>query len=333
MNRAAYLQEVWYGNRGGGWLRPLEWLFGSAAALRRTAYRARWISSTKVACPVVIVGNISVGGTGKTPLVVFLVEQLVRRGLRVAVIARGYGGKSRRVQLVTAHSDPAQVGDEATLIAARTNCHVFVCRDRVAAAQAASADGADVIVSDDGLQHYALARDVEIAVIDSTRGFGNGALLPRGPLREPIARLRSVHRIVSNGAPPRPAEAGEPRPLVMTLLPGDARIVSSQGSPRSLRSFRGERVHAVAGIGNPERFFRMLRSAGLEIVAHPFPDHHPFSSNELEFGDTQPVLMTEKDAVKCRGFGNSRLWYVPVTASFSQEDCEELLAPIVARLT
>jgi tetraacyldisaccharide 4'-kinase len=332
MARDTWLQEIWYGNRNGDWLRPLEWLFRGGAALRRACYRAGVFSATRLACPVVVVGNLTVGGTGKTPLVIYLVEQLVARGARVAVISRGYGGSAKTVTLATMRADPREVGDEAALIASRTRCHVFVGRDRVAAAQAAAADGADVIVSDDGLQHYALARDVEIVVIDAARGLGNGALLPRGPLREPPDRMRQADLIVTNGALPEALPPGGPRVAVMTLAPSDARLLQGGGPPRALTSFRGEKVHAVAGIGNPTRFFAMLRQHQIDVVPHVFPDHHPFTRADLEFEDGAAVLMTEKDAVKCRAFADSRCWYVPVSAHFSDSERDSVLAPILARL-
>jgi tetraacyldisaccharide 4'-kinase len=313
------LVASWYTSASNTRWLPLGWLYGFVTAVRRGLYRARVLRSTRVERPVIVVGNLTVGGTGKTPLVIHLVEQLQRRGLKVAVVSRGYASAVRQVVTVTPHSDPRAVGDEPVLIAARTRCHVFVSPDRVAAARAAVADKADIIVSDDGLQHYALARDYEIVVIDGARGFGNGHLLPRGPLREPTSRLREVDCIVMNGPTQVSLPAGSAPPFMMRLVPGDAHAVSGLGLARSLGSFRGAPVHAVAGIGHPQRFFAMLREAGLDPCEHAFADHHAFVATDLRFADDAAVLMTEKDAVKCRAFADERMWYIPVTASLGGE--------------
>jgi tetraacyldisaccharide 4'-kinase len=325
------LTAIWYSARRPAWLAPLEWLYRGITALRRLAYRIGFFSSVRVGRPVVVVGNLTVGGTGKTPLVIYLVEALQRLGYKVAVISRGYAGEARGVVAVTARSDPKVVGDEPVLIAARTRCNVFVSRQRVAAARAAVAEGADVIVSDDGLQHYALARDFEIAMIDGARGCGNGALLPRGPLREPLRCLQRVNAIVVNGGGTAalPLPASDVPVVSMKLIAADAHAVSGRGLARAVASFRGAPVHAVAGIGHPERFFQMLRDAGLDIREHPLPDHHPITANDLQFGDGSPVIMTEKDAVKCRAFADDRLWFVPVSASLPGD---AMLARIVERI-
>jgi tetraacyldisaccharide 4'-kinase len=285
--------------------------------------------------PVVVVGNLTVGGTGKTPLVAWLSGKLAAVGLRVAIVSRGYGGRARGVTRVTLHSRPSEVGDEPLLLARRAQATVFVGRDRVAAARQAVADGADILLCDDGLQHLALMRDCEIVVIDGQRGFGNGSLLPRGPLRESPRRLRRVNAVVVNGA----LKSGFKLPkfvagthFVMNMRPGDARPVSGGGGLRALASFRGSGVHAVAAIGNPQRFFDMLRDAGLTIYEHPMPDHHAFRSGDLNFGDALPVLMTEKDAVKCAAFADERCWYVPVTAEFSEDQSRALIDLVIARI-
>jgi tetraacyldisaccharide 4'-kinase len=312
-HRESKVTALWYTQQASAWLAPFEWIYRAAIACRRLAYRLNVFAAIRVERPVVVVGNLTVGGTGKTPLVIYLVEQLQRRGYRVAVISRGFAGDARGVVPVTSRSDPGYVGDEPVLIASRTRCSVFVGRARVAAARAAVAEGADIIVSDDGLQHYALARDFEIAVIDGARGFGNGALLPRGPLREPIDRLRSIDQAVINGEQALRLPAGV-NALTMLLSAGDAYSVQGHGLARSLASFAGTPVHAVAAIGNPDRFFAMLKRSGLELREHPFPDHHAFAASDLEFGDSLPILMTEKDAVKCRAFAHDRMWHVPVSA-------------------
>jgi tetraacyldisaccharide 4'-kinase len=219
------------------------------------------------------------------------------------------------------------------LLASLTGCDVVVARDRFAGAQKLVALGVDVVIADDGLQHLRLARDCEIVVIDEARGFGNGRLLPAGPLREPASRVRSASIVVVNGPPEHGSlGAGLEGGLQMSLFGGDARRVDGLAAPEPLEHFRGRRVHAVAGIGNPQRFFRDLRARGLELIEHPFPDHHPFTAADLTFGDDLPVLMTEKDAVRCRELETARLWYVPVVARFSDLQGRELLERVAQAL-
>jgi tetraacyldisaccharide 4'-kinase len=306
-------------------------------AVRNALYRVGLRHRLRVGAPVVVIGNLTVGGTGKTPLVAWLSLKLAAVGLRVAIVSRGYGGKARGVTRVTVHSRPSEVGDEALLLARRAQATVFVGRDRVAAAKKAVEEGADVVLSDDGLQHLAMVRDCEIVVIDGRRGFGNGCLLPRGPLRERPSRLRRVNAVVVNGAVTA-SNISLPRLLssthfAMNMQPGDAHPVSGGASLRSLASFRGTRVHAVAGIGNPQRFFDTLRNAGLTLNEHPMPDHHPFKAGDLNFGDNLPVLMTEKDAVKCAAFADEKCWYVPVTAEFNDSETRQLIDMVLSRIT
>jgi tetraacyldisaccharide 4'-kinase len=271
---------------------------------------------------VVVVGNLSVGGSGKTPLVIWVVTQLRAAGFVPGIVLRGYGGSASRgheIVRVRADSDPALVGDEALLSHRRTGAPVAVGRNRVRAARLLLAGGVDVIVSDDGLQHLALARNFEIAVIDGERGFGNGYLLPAGPLREPRARIDSVDAVVINGEGRYWREASTQDPggaFTMRLLGDRLALVGGGPESRALSGLAGQRVHAVAGIGNPQRFFSQLRAAGLEIIEHAFPDHHRYRPDELAFGDELPVLMTEKDAVKCSALGGQNRWYLPVTAEF-----------------
>lgn len=301
---ASWYRPAWFT----GLLLPLAWLFCLLVALRRLLYRLGVLPSHRLPVPVIVVGNISVGGTGKTPLVIALVELLRAQGWRPGVISRGYGGQAASwPQRVTADSEPRLIGDEPLLIARRTHAPLAVGPDRIASAQRLLAEEAiDILISDDGLQHYRLQRDVEVAVVDATRGTGNGLCLPAGPLREPRSRLRSVDLVVSNG------EGGGA--VTMVLEAGTPRAVADAGRERPLQSFRGAKVHAVAGIGNPPRFFAMLEQAGLTITPHPFPDHHAYQPGDLAFGDDAPILMTEKDAVKCAAMDDARLWYIPVTA-------------------
>jgi tetraacyldisaccharide 4'-kinase len=335
------LNELWYRESPGfSLLVPLGWLYGLVMALRRAAYSKGWLQTLRAGKPVIVVGNLSVGGTGKTPLVAWLAEQLSLSGLRVGIVSRGYGRSKREPEGVHAESSWRDVGDEPMLLEQLTGCDVVVAQDRVAGARQLVALGVDVIIADDGLQHLRLARDCEIVVIDGARGFGNGRLLPAGPLREPASRVRNANRVVVNGAPQHAslrsgegalvfAEGISDACLLMSLFGGEAHRVDGLAAPESLEHFRGRRVHAVAGIGNPQRFFRDLRTRGIEIVEHPFADHHPFTAADLTFGDDLPVLMTQKDAVRCRELENARLWYVPVVARFSDSQSRELLDRVV----
>ncbi len=302
-------ERLWYGRSP--WsqpLRPLGFLVCLAARLRRWAWRRGLRPVERLPVPVIVVGNITVGGTGKTPLVIWLARYLLEAGMRPGLVSRGYGGRARSwPQQVRPDSDPGVVGDEAILLTRGTGCPMAAGPDRVAAARALLAHhDCDVIISDDGLQHYRLGRDLEIAVVDGIRRHGNRRCLPAGPLREPVTRLDEVDFVVNNGGSGR-------LEYPMRLRGERACRLQDPGQCRRLDSFAGP-VHAVAGIGNPRRFFDLLRSQGLEVIPHPFPDHHRFRRRDLEFGDDLPVLMTEKDAVKCRAFGLDGLWSVAVRA-------------------
>jgi tetraacyldisaccharide 4'-kinase len=266
-----------------------------------------------------VVGNITVGGTGKTPLVAWLANHLREEGFRPGIVSRGYRGRADTwPQQVRPDSDPVMVGDEAVMLAGQCRCPLAAAPDRVAAAGALlEHSDCSVILSDDGLQHYALQRDLEIAVIDGVRRLGSGFLLPAGPLREPAGRLREVDMVVVNGL----GKTGE---YPMRMRAKQAVNLRNPEQCRDLESFRGRSVHAVAGIGNPERFFRTLRQAGMRVEAHAFPDHYQFKRSDMDFGDTRPVLMTEKDAVKCRVFAAANDWYVPVRIEMPREFVEHL---------
>jgi tetraacyldisaccharide 4'-kinase len=299
---------------------PASLAFGIAAFFRRLFFRLHLFRSHKAGIPVIVVGNLVAGGSGKTPLVLWIAELLKAHGLKPGIVSRGYlggaraaggttsakGGEPREANIA---SDPAEVGDEPILLARRSGCPVWVAPDRVAACRVLREQHpeCDVIVSDDGLQHYALARDIEICVVDG-RGFGNGFLLPAGPLREPRSRLRSVDAVVLHGA-----SGMDGHPM---KLEGDKLVrIQDARDVRPAKSFAGQKVHAVAGIGDPKRFFLHLARFGLKPVPHPFPDHHPFSAGDLAFGDEAPVVMTEKDAVKCKRFARANHWVFPVNAS------------------
>lgn len=298
------LDRIWYGRSAWIWpLLPIGWLYCAVVGARRLAYRTGIRRTHRLDVPVIVVGNLTVGGTGKTPLVTWLVDCLRRHGYRPGLVARGYGGRAQHwPQQVRPDSDPAAVGDEPVLLAQATGCPMAVAPDRVAAARALLAHSdCDVIVSDDGLQHHALGRDVEIVVIDGVRRFGNGRCLPAGPLREPARCLATADLVVSNGGPARENE------FAMHVQATEARNLVT-GERRPLAAFRGMTLHAVAGIGRPERFFGSLRDQGLEFEAHAFPDHHAFREDELALPGT--VLMTEKDAVKCEAFARPGYWAV-----------------------
>ncbi len=289
-------------------LLPLTGVFCLLVWLRRLAYRLGWLKSWRLQVPVIVVGNISVGGTGKTPLIIWLARKLVAMGHRPGIILRGYGGTvGETPTAVTASSRPREVGDEAVLIQRRSDCPVFVGSFRVEAGrQLLAQHDCDLLLSDDGLQHYALQRDLEIVVIDGERRFGNGLCLPAGPLREPTSRLRQADLVVVNGSP----KAGE---LSMQVNAVEA-VSLTDGQHRPLQSFQDQTLHAVAGIGHPERFFSTLRGVGLNPVCHPFSDHHPYAEEELRPFSGQTVLMTEKDGVKCEHYALPDLWYVPARA-------------------
>lgn len=310
------LQALWYRPTvsPGLWcLWPVERLFVALAWLRRAAYERHFFRSHRLERPVVVVGNLSVGGTGKTPLVVWLAGQLSASGRSPGIVSRGFGGRGT-VRAVDAGSNPAEVGDEPTLLAARTGLPVVVGRDRVAAGQAlvAAHPEVDVILCDDGLQHYRLHRDVEIAVVDG-RGFGNGRRLPLGPLREAVDRLETVDAVVFNG---RAGEALAPASanFAMSLCPQPFVSLDDPGRHCAASEFAGRRLCAIAGIGDPPRFFAQLRVLGLEFEARAFPDHHAYAAGDLAFAVGRVLLMTEKDAVKCRGLFAGEAWFLPVAA-------------------
>lgn len=337
MSLDARMQAIWYGRRGVSWLllSPLSWLFYLIVAIRRWAFRVGVLPSVKVAQPVVVVGNLSVGGTGKTPLVIWLANALARQDVKVAVITRGYGGTAASwPQSVLADSDPAEVGDEAVLIAQQTAATVIAGPDRVAAANRAIAAGAQVIISDDGLQHYRLRRDCELVVIDGTRLLGNGSLLPAGPLREPASRLAQVGLVLLNrrneSGPAVPDALGAPC-IQYRVMPIRLRSLASD-EQRSLDTLKGQQVHVVTGIGNPHAFLEALRQRGINVSARVLPDHAKFQAADLEFGDALPVLMTEKDAVKCRAFARvrsgRRFWAVNAEVVLDEAAAATLLATV-----
>ena len=349
------LPDYWY--RLHAWhllLLPISWLFSALAAVRRFLYRTGILKSVRLSVPVVIVGNISVGGTGKTPLTLALAKQLVARGYHPVIVSRGYGGKVLQPQRVAQNSTAEQVGDEPLLMARRSICPVWIGQDRVAAARLALAQHpeCDVIVCDDGLQHYRLQRDVEIVVVDGARGFGNGYLLPAGMLREPLSRLQSVDAVVVNGGNrgcefirtiSSPTLVGDvrinshpqvkaPPPQFSMQLSGEqlVNLLNPQQTSQAT-DFKVLKLHAVAGIGNPQRYFDHLTHLGLKFTPHAFPDHHPYVAADLTFSDCDALLLTEKDAVKCASFADQKFWVLRVDAELDPALIQLLLRKLQRR--
>ncbi len=329
-----WVEKTWYGGSPVYWLLlPFTALFTLIVATRRFLYSNGILKTRPVKAPVIVVGNISAGGTGKTPVTIWLARELKRRGQVPGIISRGYRGNvgPKPVQAI-ADSDLGIVGDEAVLLASQSKCPVVVHPDRVAAAEKAIELGANIIISDDGLQHYRLARDFEIAVVDGDRRFGNGMMLPAGPLREPVSRLNETDKVLVH----RDAgvtqdvmrRATDRRPSGFRLeVTAVSRLDASE--VKHIDDFTGKTVHAVAGIGHPERFFRMLESHGIEVHRHPLPDHADIGSADITFDDGLDVLMTEKDAVKCRWMDTSGCWYVPVGVIFGGAEGVDLSALIL----
>lgn len=305
-------------------LLPISLLFRLIVATRRLLFRYGILSSAKLPVPVIIVGNITVGGTGKTPLTLWLAEQLLANGWHPGIISRGFGGSGSKPQEVLPGSDPAAVGDEPVLMAQRLLCPVWVGRNRPAAAHALlfAHPECDIILSDDGLQHYRLQRDVEIVVVDGLRRFGNGFLLPAGPLREAPSRLREVDAVVINGGKAAQNE------YLMQLEGMHFYNLLNPEITATAADFQGQSVHAIAGIGHPERFFRHLNKLGLSVQTHSYPDHHHYSAADLAFDDANALLMTEKDAVKCSTFADEKCWVLRVDAQLDSALIQLILKKI-----
>lgn len=321
------VQALWH--KKGYVLYPLialSWLFILVASLRRRLYRKGVLTQTRFKIPVIIIGNLSLGGSGKTPLVIYIAQMLQTRGLRVGIISRGYKGSHRQPTLVNTQSDPARVGDEPYMIYQHLQCPVVVGKDRVAALQYLLENNTvDVVLSDDGLQHYALARAIEIVVMpfvgaDLRSGPVmpiNTYCLPAGPLREPLSRLKTVDLIVYNAAQIPERDTDKPV-YCMQTMPHWLYNAMDVGKKQPLETFKGMQVHAVAGLGNPTRFFSMLQAAGLDIIPHIYPDHHAYQARDILFGDTLPVILTEKDFVKCTHFVQNQHWVLPIHVCMSE---------------
>ena len=309
-----WFHRVWYEGGTGYWvLLPLSALYWLIIKLRRLLYRSGVLRSKNVGVPVIIVGNITAGGTGKTPVSVWLARSLAERGFRPGIVSRGYGGsKSSSPMRVDAASDPSVVGDEPVLLAKRSACPIAVDRDRVRAAEMLVEDGVDLIISDDGLQHYRLKRSYEICVIDGARWLGNRFVLPAGPLRETAHRLSGVDQILVNGRLRDECETAKEQNAIEFELVASEVCRLNASLTRPIERFANMTVHGVAAIGNPARFFDLLRAQGMQVIEHAFPDHAIISSDSLNFDDDFNILMTEKDAVKMGRALSDRFWYVPV---------------------
>ena len=314
-----WLERVWYRNGKGRFLLlPFSALYCAVNAYQR---KTQTRNLAKLPCPVIVVGNITVGGTGKTPLTIHIISTLQQAGYKPAIITRGYGGKaSSWPQSVSADSDAKMVGDEAVLMATRTGVPVYAGANRLESIeQLMKAHDCDVIVSDDGMQHYKLPRDVQIAVIDGERQFGNGYCLPAGPLREKKERLNDCNMIVVNG------DNKEQKQWYSMILQGYTLVNLKSGQKKKLDQFTKQKVHVVTGIGNPQRFFSTLEKCGLELIPQCFPDHYKFTQDDLLFADDYAVVMTEKDAVKCKAFAADNNWYLPVSAQLDQNFDQQFL--------
>jgi tetraacyldisaccharide 4'-kinase len=306
------LVAAWY--RGAWWLwllRPFEFFFRAVVLLRRALYRHCVLASYTAEKPVVVVGNITVGGTGKTPIVVALVEHLQSQGLRPGVVSRGYGSDRQTLHTVHSLSTAQDCGDEALLIYQRTGCPCVTAPARPAAVQHLLREfPVDIVLSDDGLQHYALGRSMEIAVLDQARGIGNGFCLPAGPLREPAGRLESVDYVLYRGS-------DDPDQGVCYTTVALVNLVSREERPVTPASLQKD-IHAVAGIGQPRQFFASLRKLGFELETHSFADHHEYLAEDLSGLADKPIIMTEKDAVKCREIAGDNAWYLKISALIPQ---------------
>ena len=318
-----WIHKVWYENAISGLiLIPFSGIYLIIIKFKEFLYRCNFLLSNKVKVPVIIIGNITAGGTGKTPIVIWLANELKIRGYSPGIISRGYGGRKVNLPtIVDIESDPSIVGDEPILIARRSRCPVAVDTNRVRSSMMLIENGVDVIISDDGLQHTQLQRDFEICVIDGSLGFGNYRLIPSGPLRELPSRLRKVDQILVNGKNNfQNSESFELEALDANRLNGTL--------CKPLSSFKDKTVHAVAGIGNPRRFFELLKSFKINIIEHSFRDHAVFNAEDLNFDDQLEILMTEKDAVKIGKNIDDKFWFIPVEVSMEKSTSADLIHKI-----
>jgi tetraacyldisaccharide 4'-kinase len=319
-----WANKLWYEDYYiASWLSPLAYIYIDIVRFRHFLYRKGFLKSVAFPVPIIVIGNITVGGTGKTPLVIYLAQRLQHAGFNPGIVTRGYRGKNQQWPLlVTANTSTAQAGDEAVLIANKTGCPVVAAPVRTEAVQyCLDHQPCDIILADDGLQHYALQRDIEIVVIDGERRFGNNFFLPAGPLREPQERIEAVDFVIVNG------QSEQPNEIAMTLVTEVAiNLVTDEQKP--LSAFRSQQCHALAGIGHPQRFFDQLSALGIKTNNHYFANHHQFKARHIQFKDPYPVLMTEKDAIKCRDFAGKQHWSVPVKPQLPDAFFKQLLTLI-----
>lgn len=325
---ARWFQDAWYKEMYiSSIFMPISMLYADFIRFRSFLYRIGVLGKTKLPATVIIIGNITVGGTGKTPLILWLARFLREEGYKPGIVSRGYGGNAEIwPQWVDNQSTVEQIGDEAVLIAKRSDCPISVGPERAKAAQLLlDKTDCNIIISDDGLQHYALERDIEVAVIDGERRFGNGYMLPCGPLREPVERLQTVDLLIINGI------AEEDNEFSMEIK-GDIAVNLVTKEEKLLTDFALSPCHALAGIGNPKRFFDLLERQKISIDCHAFQDHHQFIAEDITFDDDKPVLMTEKDMIKCPAFATEKHWYVPIKVFPQEEFIDKLLILIKEKI-
>ena len=317
------LNSIWYKDEAV----PLKYkllskIFSFFSGFRRNLYSIGFLKRNKIKCPVIIVGNITVGGVGKTPFVIWLVNQLQSKGYKVGVVSRGYGGKrEQEPMLIIPQTSARASGDEPLLISKHTHAKIMVGKNRAKAAKSLFQEyRPDVIIADDGLQHYALGRDMEICLIDAEKGLGNQQLLPAGPLREKKERLDSVDLVVYKG---KKAEqlSFHYEPLMVYKL-------GKTKQQKSIKDFRNQPIHAVAGIAHPDGFFKMLSDQGLAVIKHPLDDHHEIQASDLQFNDDSVVFITEKDAVKCGDIKTENVWVVVLKLVISEEHKNTILEKV-----
>jgi tetraacyldisaccharide 4'-kinase len=332
-NFSEFVTKSWY--QSAYWLYllwPLYLIYSAVTLLRKYLYKSRIFKSYRAKAPVVVVGNITLGGTGKSPLVAYLVESLKDMGFKPGVVSRGYGAQISQdeVREVSENSLVSEVGDEPLMLKRRVACPIFVSPTRALAVQALEEKGCDIVITDDGLQHYALDRDIEICVFDGERKWGNGYLLPMGPMREPLSRISTTDFVVMNGAdwvdPQQPRIAA----FRMDLEASNLRSLSNEKN-LPLSELKGKKVNAIAGIGNPERFFNTLAMQGLLVESHGFRDHHAYTQSDLSFDGDRPLIMTEKDAVKCQAFNLKEAWYLPVSAKLSGDLATQIVTVLKSK--
>ena len=299
-------------------LYPFSLLFSYLTSRRRRKFLKNKIKSFSSNLPVIVVGNLTIGGTGKTPLVKYIASELIKRGFKPGIVSRGYGGNFKETLKVEQDTPVKQTGDEAQILS-KLNIPFYIDKNRVRAVETISKNhDCDVIISDDGLQHYNMKRDIEIAVIDGKRRFGNKLTFPAGPLRESIKRLNTVDFVVNNSGP------SEENEFLMNISPSEFVHLKS-GKTYGIEDWpMHKQIHAVAGLGNPSRFFDLLEKLGFEIIRHPFPDHHNFDSSDLYYLDHLPIVMTEKDASKCKEFDNNKIWYLKIEADVNNKFIDQL---------